>query len=196
MIAMTHIADDDLLAFLDGELREPRRGEVEEHLETCSHCTAALEALDSSARQLTAALERIDRPPPEVELTAIFEKSESRGKRRLARGALFRAAALLLMFAGAGAAAIPGSPVRDWLVSSLHDVRMWLAGDTVPASELAPNVQGVAGVAVAAFNDQVRISLTDAAPDALVRVVLVDGDEGSRSCTRHHRRYTSSYPAR
>jgi hypothetical protein len=179
---MTHIVDDELLAYLDGELPDKRRTEVELHVGTCSRCTVALETLDSSARQLAAALEWIDSPAPEVELAAIFD-GESRGKRRLARGALFRAAALLLMIAGASAAAIPGSPVRDWAARSLDDVRMWFGRDTVPASGQAPPIQDVSGVAVTAFNDQVRISLLDPAPDALVRVILVDGDEGSVRAT-------------
>jgi hypothetical protein len=42
-----------------------------------------------------------------------------------------------------------------------------------------PSAQDVSGVAVPAFSDRLRIALLNPAPDALVRVSLVDGDEGS-----------------
>lgn len=173
---MTHIDSGELLAFLDDELSEERRGAVGAHLDDCEACAASLAALASASSQLASALERTDRPAPHVQLDAILERGVSRGKRPLARGSILKAAALLLTIAGASAAAIPGSPVNEWLVRSLSEVRIWFNRGEPPAVT-PPSRRDLSGVAVAALNGQVRISLLQLAPDALVRVTLVDGDE-------------------
>lgn len=184
-MAMPHIADDELLAYLDDELADERRSAIGRHLEECAACADALEALRSTSEQFSRALERIDRPAPTVEFSSILSRSESRGKRRLERAVMAKAAVLLLTVAGASAAAIPGSPVREWLGRSLAAVGEFLAsGPEEPGSTLAPVAEpgpgsGVTGVAVTPVGGQVRISLTEPAPDAVVRVTLVESRQAT-----------------
>jgi hypothetical protein len=173
---MTHIDSGELLAFLDDELSDEHHRAVGAHLEACEACAATLAELALLSGQLTSALESIDRPAPEPELDAIIERSESRGQRSLARGSLFKAAAILLTIAGASAAAIPGSPVNEWLVRSLSEIGISLDSDAPPAPS-PDSRREESGVAVAALDGRVRISLLQMASDALIRVTLVDYEE-------------------
>ena len=176
---MLHIADDGLLAYLDDELSDDRRSEVGQHLAECEACAAELESLRSASEGLSRALERIDRPAPELDISTIVKQRESRGKRRLGKVELAKAAVLLLTIAGASAAAIPGSPVRAWLGRSLDAVKQVISPEPT-AQRAAPAVESVpdaASVAVAPVDGRVQIRLTDPAADAVVRVQLIEGSQ-------------------
>ena len=177
---MPHIVDAELLAYLDGELSEGRRHELEVHLQECELCASALESLRSASSELSLALERFDRPAGEVGFEAVQERWKSRGKRRFARGSRWlKAAVLLLTLAGASAAAIPGSPVRTWIARSLQEVRTRLGGGASEEKGEAPAQLEASTVTVAAADGAIRISLLQPEPDALVRVLLVEGDAAS-----------------
>ncbi len=92
-------------------------------------------------------------------------------------GSLLKAAVLVLVIGGLGSAAVPGSPVRDWLSG------LWSGATDVlglwDEPQAPPAVTDMSSVAVAPSAGRVRISLEDPAPEAEVRVLLVDGGQAA-----------------
>lgn len=95
----------------------------------------------------------------------------------MSRGALVRAAVVILLFAGGLAASVPGSPVREWL-SGIG------TPETPPATVLDRSAgesstrPAGAGVRVAPDDGALSIRLTDAEPGTRVRMSLVTGATG------------------
>lgn len=179
-----HPDDGVLLALLDGELADERRSAVEAHVEGCDPCASRLDALTRASRRLAGALETLDVPPPDVEAAELVRAgrrapgpgdwSPEEGSRRGA--ALLKAAALVLAFAGAAAAAVPGSPVHDWLSGLVRAAPE--AGDAAPADRTSvPDREGVPGVAVQMEDGRVTVLVTRAPSGTSVTVRLTDGTE-------------------
>jgi anti-sigma factor RsiW len=59
---------EDLAAFVDGELPERRRLEVERHLETCPGCATVVAAADEMTRRLSGAVARYPTLPSAREI--------------------------------------------------------------------------------------------------------------------------------
>lgn len=173
---MDHLSDERLIAHLDGELSESDRRRAERHLEACGECAAALEELRLASRHLTEALARIDRPAPARDPGRVRGLHRSR-KSWVSRRSLAAAAVLLILATGA-AAAIPGSPVREWLARTLRTEAP--AVEEPAGQEDAPPVAAAtdreAGVAVEAADGDITVRVLDAATGTLIRVRLVDGD--------------------
>ena len=131
----SHLDEGMLLAYADGELSPGEREEVREHLEDCTACTTELEGLRSAAGALTGALGLLDRPAP---ATVSPEQLRWRARRpapaRRGWAALPRAAVLVLGFAAAASATIPGSPVRRVTTSPARRLDFRFA--PCPASEM------------------------------------------------------------
>jgi hypothetical protein len=103
---------------------------------------------------------------------------------------LLKAAVLLLTVAGASAAAIPGSPVREWLGRSLTTVGRFFAAPegSQESADAESDVAPTTGVAVAPVDGRVRISLVEPPPGAVVRVRLVaDGEAAVWSAGARYR---------
>lgn len=183
--AMDHLTDDTLLPYLDGELPAGERAEMEEHLARCAECRATLAALRSASERLSEALHVIDRPAPAIEsAAAIATAGVRRGRRWIWRGAKgpvawARAAALVIAAAGVAAAAVPGSPVREWLERAFGAAESPSEQDAIQADREAATVTDPSGVAVPLQDGAVRVRLTQPSPDAIVRVRLVDGERAA-----------------
>ncbi len=110
-----HLSEGVLQAILDGET--PHDESVRRHLRSCERCASVQEALRLDAVTLSAAVKELDRPLRGVE-EALARVRDRRTRRRW-RGTshLARAAILVVALSGALSAAVPGSPVRDWLES-------------------------------------------------------------------------------
>ncbi len=117
---MPHPSDGYLLAWLDSEL-EPEEGTgVREHLESCAECRSRTEILRQESEGFSRAMLAVDdrmtglADPGPVPIAAA---TPGVGRFRLRRTgwSLARAAGLVLVAAGAAAALVPGSPVREWL---------------------------------------------------------------------------------
>lgn len=65
-----------LNAYLDGELPEKERKEIEAHLETCQKCRQLVQELEQIGDTLKEAF--ADVPEPEIDLTDIWEKIEAK----------------------------------------------------------------------------------------------------------------------
>jgi len=132
---MRHASDGQILAYLDDELGSAQRSEVAVHLSACGTCVANLKQYEAISAEFREALSWLD---VEVPLTAAqqrfaaarrVEKAEpgatvaplrpARVLHGFGRSGLLKAAALAALLAGAASAAIPGSPVREWVEAAL-----------------------------------------------------------------------------
>jgi len=177
---MTHRTDGDLQAWLDAELSASEAADVAGHLMVCTECRARLGELRLAGERLRVAL---------AELDAGSVRS-SRPRRGAGRTAL-RAAAMILAVAGAAAAVVPGSPLRQLLerlassppesvpieVSAVEEVPG--PGSPGIASVTVSPVEGRVEVLVDRFADGSTITVRFRA-DREVRALLLSGEDGAR----------------
>jgi hypothetical protein len=181
---MPHIARHELLEYLDRELPADRRAEVAQHVEDCSACGAELAGVRAVSHGFTAAVQRFD-VTPDYGFDAVIARRKSRGQRHVALRALAKAAVLVFVVGGAGAAAIPGSPVRAWVDDAWSGAKslLGIAAETpspeAVAVEPLERSREAAGIAVAPVDGRVRIDIQDAAPDARVRIVVTAGTDAA-----------------
>ncbi len=182
---MIHVDEGALQALLDGELSAEERYGADRHLEGCAACRAELNALRSASGELAGALSLLDRRTPRARGSVPAQPRARPHPRAWRRGrSLARAAVLVLGFAAAASATIPGSPVRGWLGGILAPERETVAlsepAGPGPAPETriaaaakeAPDEE--AGISVLPAGGEVRIVLRRASPELVVRAVLVD----------------------
>lgn len=106
---MNHPDEGRLQAILDEELPPEDRARVAEHLLTCAGCRATRDELVRASAVFSEAVTALDVAAPR-------RSSPVPPGRRLRSGSLVKAAALILLVAAAASAAVPGSPVREWIV--------------------------------------------------------------------------------
>lgn len=200
---MTHVSEGTLQAFLDGELPDRERAEVMRHLAGCADCAAELEVLRAAACDLSAALGWLDTPAPTATALASVRQVSSiprigprfgfsdraAGVAASTRRALVRAAMLVLGLAAAASAAIPGSPIRDWLMDTWQRV----AGDdtvavptapamdpaVAPAAPATASAERMAGISILPRDGEIRIVLESPAHSSPIYVRLIDGSTAS-----------------
>jgi hypothetical protein len=119
-----HLNEEQVQRVLHNELDEPGRTTVTRHLAECPSCAVVVEAAASDEAWLLGELRRADHVAPAVPFELVARRARLR--RRASRWLRRAAAVLLLLGAGTAAYAIPGSPVREWLVGTTR----WLIGTT------------------------------------------------------------------
>jgi hypothetical protein len=129
---MTHLDDGTLQAFLDDELPACPRAEVAEHLLGCEQCHESYESLAQANAVFTQSVSVLDVEPPARSPAA----GALGGRTRRSTATFVRAAGLVLALAAAASAAVPGSPVREWIERAVEP----------PAPEPAPVVPVVVEV--------------------------------------------------
>jgi anti-sigma factor RsiW len=109
---MNHLEEGTLQAFLDDELKPRQRADVAEHLMGCRECRRVKEELVRARSVFSEAVSLLDVDAP----------GEAAPRRSLGAGggAFVKAAGLTLLLAAAASAAVPGSPVREWLVRTVQ----------------------------------------------------------------------------
>ena len=117
----THVPDDAdvgaLLALIDGELDAADARALEAHVAQCGECATRLASLRAATDFTTSVLAAYDVAAPSAPSRAIRIAARARELR-----SRFAAAAVLVLFLAAGAAAlVPGSPVREWLETLFTD---------------------------------------------------------------------------
>ncbi len=169
-----HLDEGTLQALLDGELEE---GEVSAraHLSECVACRAEYESLRGASVSVAGAFSLLDRSPP-VRVLRIAPPSTAIRRPHRFVAALPRAAVLVLGFAVAGSATIPGSPVRTWIESRFEAPGTDSEAIAV-ASEVAP-AAAERGVGTAPLDGRLRIVVTDARPGLPVLVQLTSAPVG------------------
>lgn len=183
---MTHATDGLLQAYLDGEIDREAAAELSDHLAGCAVCAAELESLRHVSQQAHAAIGLLTAPPPVLRARAAIaaerriERSGLARVRRMGARGFAKAAMLLLALAGAGAAAIPGSPVRRALESTIARVAELFRDEpqvaevpAVPAPE-APPALVTNGAGVLPSNGRVRVMLHAPSQETEVVVRLVE----------------------
>lgn len=178
---MIHVDEGTLQAWLDGELSGAARAEVEAHVASCSACTQAGDALRALSARTHAVLAVLGDAPDATlpALAAVHRRARGRGVARIP-ASLVRAAALLLIFGGVVAAAIPGSPLHRWIIDVVGEEPVAEPAPPVieppPVVEPAPVREPVqeTGLSILPADGELTIRLQDVGPDTEVVVREVD----------------------
>ncbi len=179
---MTHVDEGTLLALLDGELDESDARDVERHLEVCGGCRTEMERLHHAARLFSTTLMESDVAAPatsDISAQALRRRSASRPTDRRWQD-LRRAAVLVVAFAAAASATIPGTPVNRWLRDMVEPpARLALETDTAAASAAAlaaepEEIADESGVSVLLEDGSVRVVLRGATAELRVKAILVE----------------------
>ena len=186
---MGHPDKSLIQALLDGEVEGTEADTLRAHLESCRECEAGAEALEVASLETTRALLLVDTEPRLQDARSqVLGKKSLRSKRVFGFSmSLPKAASIALLLTGAAATALPGSPVRRWLVQG------WAAlTETVPSGsdqedpsgsgedQTALSPEGLIseiGAGIPALTGGVEIWIHDLAAEAELRVVWIDGDE-------------------
>lgn len=180
-------SDEELLAYLDGELGADERRTMRAHLLESPGDARRLEELRFASRRVTAALESLDIGPPWPEMPAALREAARRaprsiasapGARRAARfgGRSAVAAAALILVLAAGAYAVPGSPLRDLVSRSVEAI-----GSLVGGEPQGPADPGPSEVAVDPVDGRIRVAITGPARDLRVTVATTTGERANVS---------------
>lgn len=185
---MTHLGEGTLQELLDGELAPGARAGVEAHLASCPACAGELAELRGLTARTSALLGLVEATPPVLAAQARFARHRRGGGAfREARRALPRAAALVLAVAGvAAAAAIPGSPAREWVRGlGVAERTEQPAPEQRPAPRAAPPAPAMAPKAVSIHPSEgrVRIAVSASSPELRVRARLVPGGKAEVTAT-------------
>lgn len=188
---MSHLDDGTLQAFLDDEVAPTERAEVAEHLLACERCRTAHAALTRANALFTEAVSDLDVAPPARRTHAALGRQARRGA-----GSVVKAAGLILALAAAASAAVPGSPVREWIANAVDgapeeaevtpppaqpETPVAVAAPPAPAGVSIVPVSGPAVVALEGLREVViRLERTDATA-ASVAVVGADSDPTFRT---------------
>lgn len=198
---MSHTTDGSLQALLDGQLDSATASTVRQHVDACDVCAADLAALTRAGGLASRSLAELDADvmaPMLAARAAIAaerraagpngsssrQADEGRSQRfaRIGAGGFARAAMLLLALAGAGAAAIPDSPVRRALDATITRVAGLFS--TEPAETVVPEVPAIETpepavasewAAIPASDGRVRVQLHVPTGAVDVTVRLIDG---------------------
>jgi len=176
-----HLGEGTLQALLDGALPPGERSAAEAHLAGCGECAAAGRELRALNERASALLATGDVPAPVAQAQmSLRARRARRGQWGDARRALLRAAVLVLGLAGVAAAAVPGSPVRDWIEDAVLPAKKETLAPGVGRAPAPPPREAVpgspTGVSIRPDAGAVRVVLSGASPRLQVTARLVDGD--------------------
>lgn len=170
------VQEGRLKAWLDGELPPEEANVLARRVEEDFALRNAVEELRGQDARVREILDRLGDPTPPTErvrtaVTRARRESGRRGRPRWSR--LAQAAALVLFLAAGASAALPGSPVHEWLRAAL--------GDPTPTDGAIPTNGPVGragpdetGLAMVPHEGAMRIELVDLPRDAEIVVRLTD----------------------
>jgi anti-sigma factor RsiW len=174
-MSMTHVDDGVLMAYMDEELSPSARADTAKHVLACPRCRERLDELAAVDGLLGDALVLTDGPAPVERAYARFQNAagrERRGGDRAAVGGTFiRAAGLVLLLAAGASAAVPGSPVRNW-------IRTTLVSREKPAVSNNP-ADRMSGVSILPADGRLDIDVTRAAAGTRMRIHVVEGPQAT-----------------
>lgn len=129
---MNHLDDGTLQAFLDDELAPEERAGVAEHVLVCDDCRASKEELVQATATFSEKVAILDVAAPSV------SQAPARGRSGLPGGTFVKAASLTLLLAAAASAAVPGSPVRQWIDRAVEPETVRETTPVASEPELSP----------------------------------------------------------
>lgn len=187
---MDHPDDGLIQALLDREMEGGEARGLQAHLEACPQCKGVAETLEAASAATARSLLLIDVEPRTQEvkkgIRARQEPRSGRGPRWYGMS-LPRAASIALLLTAGAASALPGSPVRRWVVQGWDAFtgafQAGREGDQPRGSAEEPAVtppeesppETGAGIPVLAGG--IEILVHDLPTDAELRVLWTDGEE-------------------
>ena len=177
---MSHFTEGVLQAYLDDEVAADARVQVHAHVSDCANCAARLQELRELNASFASAIGSLNtRTSTTVSLADLRKRAAKetwRDRWAGSRRYLTRAAVLIL---GVTVAAVPGSPVRAWLVETWNGLTQDepAAVPEVQEPPLAPEpTPPPTGFAVHPRAGAIQVILESLAPGTVVRVVLTDSN--------------------
>ena len=136
-----HLSDQQLELIRGSEMAEPEARSARAHIAGCADCARRLRALNREESEMENLLRLLDHEPPRIDVDAVIRRA--RGRPRPVRGLL--AAGIAILVVAAGAAAMPGSPVRQWMSHLGSDRQASVSQQSEPGHEggayaIAPGV--------------------------------------------------------
>jgi Putative zinc-finger len=186
---MTHLGEGTLQEMLDGELDPGARARAEQHLAACAECAEQVAELRGLGARASALLGLVEAHPPVLAAQAAFARHRrGGGALAQARRALPRAAVLVLVLAGAAAAAVPGSPVREWVGRLAVEPRATEQPAVTPpappvAVPEAPAAPAPKAVSILPDGGRVRIVVSGSSPELRVRARLSSAPQAQVTAT-------------
>ena len=170
---MSHLDDGTLQAFLDDELPPEERASAAEHLLGCPQCQETKDDLVRAHSVFSEAISVLDVDAPGRAAPAAASRKAGAG---FGGGPFVKAAILILLVAAAASAAVPGSPVREWIVRAVEPAPVEAPAPAVePVPEPAPAPAPVpAGVSLAA-GSPVEVAL-NGMDGSTLRLVETEGE--------------------
>ncbi len=185
-----HLTEELLLAFLDEEVEVDERAGIRAHLAGCEACAERLDDLRMVTRRVGVALAELDSEPPWTGLpeplaaaaradgasgdASVRPIQQGRARRARLGGRSLAAAAGLVLVLAAGAAAVPGSPVRVWIARSADALSTLLAPESAEEAEA-----GISSVSIEPPDGVVHISIRQPGPGTRVHVRVAETAQAS-----------------
>jgi anti-sigma factor RsiW len=183
---MSHFTEGVLQSYLDEEVAADARAQFHAHMSECAECAARLQLLREANASFALAVSSLDLPAvPSVgidELRTRARQQEWQERRRGASQRWSRAAIVVIGLSAVAAAAVPGSPFRDWLIGAWNAL-----AEKEPEIPQAPAVQQEPEAPaesptlanVTPVSGRVRIGLQGPARGTRVQVTLVDAERAT-----------------
>lgn len=190
---MDHQTDGELQAYLDAELSSEEMELMAGHLKVCTDCRVRLGELRMAAEHFQQVVHEFDTllgaQSPTIPIQPRAVPARVARSNALGRRALSRAAVFLLLAAGAAAAVVPGSPLRE-LIGRLVSQRAEPAFVEAPArlvdqAEPEPPA-GIPSVTIDPVDGVVHVRVRRFASGSMVRVRLVPGPDARVTLVSGH----------
>jgi len=170
-----HVADDVLVRIVDDQMFGHEQAHAHSHIDTCSVCTQRLSTIEQRTHALSALLQVADpgMPPmqPPAPSNARLPHTLRASRRRYAAPAWLKAAAVVLLIAGA---AVMASPVRarvlDWIRDAFRPPAS--APAEVPADRASA---GHASVEFLPVGHELNLEVVDAEAGGELRIGVNNG---------------------
>jgi putative zinc finger protein len=174
VMAGMHPEELELLAYLEGELDDPRRGQVASHLETCERCTQELRAVEAGRVALRSA-PMLELPAGRLETLLTPLPSQAATSPGRLRRVLPFAAALAAVAALAGGAFVLGTSGGGGDDEGAGGLAQDKASDAGGGAEGAATTNGGSTVERQGVTSDLRAARVAGSPASVARRLRRDG---------------------
>lgn len=180
---MKHLEDGAMQAFLDDEMPAVERAGVAQHLLGCETCHERYQELTQANALFTQSVSLLDvEPPAATPPTPTPAATTAMRRARAGTYSFVKAAGLVLALAAAASAAVPGSPVRQWVANAIEPDRApapQVVAEQAPAP-VATLPPAPAGLSISPAGGTLVVSL-DRMDGSAIRLAGAEGSQASVS---------------